>query len=264
MRLFIILLLAIAIGVVVWQNLQPVTLIFFGGSMIARLPLAIWIALFTGAGLIASLIIQLLSNLFRPSRGRVDAFKPSPSPTPRPKKSFSTQRREDSFRPASGFTSPSTDWNNPPPPFKDDIDDWDIETPPTEATPIRDIRQEKMRERELIQNTNPFSVIDPDSTIRDKKPIQDSETEPSPKPVPDAPQDKRLAEESIDYEVPQSPQTVSRSGSIYSYTYRESAKSKPEPTEQVYDAEFRVIKPPRREEDDRVHDSKQDDERALH
>lgn len=56
-------------------------------------------------------------------------------------------------------------------------------------------------------------------------------------------------EEPRDYEVRQEPKTVSRSGSVYSYSYREPSGSGVGKTEDVYDAEFTLITPPSPEYD---------------
>lgn len=288
MRFIILVLLFIVIGVFVFSNLQPVTLVFFGGSMIAKLPLAIWIVSFTGAGLIGSLVIQVLSNLFRPVRARVDTFKPSPSPSP--KKSSESKRRETTFRSSSSFSSTQPGLNNSS--YQslptDDIDDWDIESPPVQTTPIRDYERERIREREPVQDTKSPSVWEyPYDTIKTEKPPQEAEKEAtkdiktpslweypydtiktedlpetsetsSEQPIRETPPEPKIAEESINYEVPQSPQNISRTGSIYSYTYRESTKSQQKPT-QIYDADFRVIKPPNQENTENIErDSKTD------
>ncbi|PSF37649.1 hypothetical protein C7H19_08830 [Aphanothece hegewaldii CCALA 016] len=252
MRLIILLLLFIVIGVFVFSNLQSVTLIFFGGSMIARLPLSIWIVIFTGAGLIGSLVIQLLSNLFRPSRAKVEPFKPSPSP--RPKQPLNPLRSETSFRSPSN----TQDWNrstyqSTPP---NEVDDWDIESPPVQTTPIRDYERERIQEKEPIQYTVPSFVQEsPKEPPLEEKPLQEIENTLR-KPIDETLQEFSFKkepivqdnqEESINYEVPQSPQNVSRSGSIYSYTYRESTKSQKQTPERVYDANFRVITPPIKE-----------------
>lgn len=52
-----------------------------------------------------------------------------------------------------------------------------------------------------------------------------------------------------DFEAPQTPQSGSRSGSTYSYRYRESDPPEPKRTD-VVDADYRVIVPPSRNLDD--------------
>ncbi|WP_206815555.1 lipopolysaccharide assembly LapA domain-containing protein [Chroococcus sp. FPU101] len=271
MRLIIFLLLLAVLGVFVVSNLQPVTLVFFGGSMIAKLPLSIWIIIFTGLGLVGSLVIQLLSNLFRPSRARVESFKPSPSP--RPINPVEPKRQEPVYR----STSNAQDWNRSsyqsiP---RDELDDWDIESPPAQTTPIRDIRTERIREQERIAYTAPSFVREPNEPIKEEKPLQELEntlTQPINETLKELKEDlnfrkkptneeQEQPEESINYEVPQSPQNVSRSGSVYSYTYRESTKSQAKSGERVYDADFRVIRPPNRDESDNLNqDPKNNDD----
>lgn len=57
--------------------------------------------------------------------------------------------------------------------------------------------------------------------------------------------DRPLKEDqSKSYEVQQEPKTASRSGSVYSYSYREPKDTAVNKTEQVYDANYRVIRPP--------------------
>lgn len=55
--------------------------------------------------------------------------------------------------------------------------------------------------------------------------------------------------DSTTYEVKQEPKSGSRSGSVYSYSYREPSNSGVGKTESVYDADYRVITPPYRETD---------------
>lgn len=273
MRLIIFLLLLAVLGVFVVSNLQPVTLVFFGGSMIAKLPLSIWIIIFTSVGLVGSLVIQLLSNLFRPSRARVDSFKPSSSPPPRPINPLEAKRQEPVYR----STSDTQDWNRSTQSTipREEPDDWDIESPPAQTTPIRDIRQERIREQERIAYTAPPFVREPNEPIKEEKekPLQELEntlTQPINETLQELKEDlnfrkkptneeQEQPEESINYEVPQPPKNVSRSGSVYSYTYRESTKSQAKPSEKVYDADFRVIRPPDRDESDNLNkDSKND------
>ena len=54
---------------------------------------------------------------------------------------------------------------------------------------------------------------------------------------------------STNYERQQQPKSSSQSGSVYSYGYREPSSSGVGKTESVYDADYRVIKPPYKEPD---------------
>ena len=55
--------------------------------------------------------------------------------------------------------------------------------------------------------------------------------------------------DSTNYEVKQEPKSGYRSGSVYSYNYREPKNSGVGKTESVYDADYRVLTPPYRETD---------------
>lgn len=54
---------------------------------------------------------------------------------------------------------------------------------------------------------------------------------------------------STTYEVSSEPKSGSRSGSVYSYSYREPKSSGVGKTESVYDADYRVLTPPHKETD---------------
>ena len=55
---WIMVLFAIAMGgLLIWQNLGVITLVFFGGIMTVKLPLAVWVLLFTLAGIISGLTL---------------------------------------------------------------------------------------------------------------------------------------------------------------------------------------------------------------
>jgi hypothetical protein len=64
---WIMVLFAIAVGgLLIWQNLAVITLVFFGGIMTVKLPLAVWVLLFTLAGIISGLTLQFLYSFGRP------------------------------------------------------------------------------------------------------------------------------------------------------------------------------------------------------
>lgn len=201
-----VLILALVLGatVIFWvQNQQIVTLVFFGGIMTVKLPLALWVILFTGVGLLTSLLWQFLNYLsssLNPAPRIVEAPKTKPVPPPPPS------------RPARTEPAQPEPWQKTEP-----EDDWDIETPPP-------------------------------------KPIQPKEEV-----------ERRLPEDdrSTSFEVQQDPKTVSRSGSVYSYTYREPRTPKREiedKTDRVYDADYRVITPPYQETSKPRTDSEDDED----
>ncbi len=63
-----------------------------------------------------------------------------------------------------------------------------------------------------------------------------------------------------DYEVNQQPASTSKSGSVYSYTYREKGKSEVGKTDGVYDANYRVIVPPYQKSPDSPKDDNEDED----
>lgn len=69
----------------------------------------------------------------------------------------------------------------------------------------------------------------------------DFDGEPKPKTAP--PQDEDL-KDSKNYDRTQTPKSGEKSGSVYSYSYREPKNSGVGKTESVYDADYRVITPP--------------------
>lgn len=118
-------LFAIAVvGLLIWQNLGVITLVFFGGIMTVKLPLAVWVLLFTLAGIISGLTLQFLYSFGRP----LAAPKASPAnnpqvppPSPRP-----------TYIQDSAASPPGNDWE------RDSGDDWNFDAPPEKPTTIQD------------------------------------------------------------------------------------------------------------------------------
>jgi uncharacterized integral membrane protein len=145
---WIVVLIAIAVGgLLVWQNLQVVTLVFFGGIMTVKLPLAVWVLLFTLTGIISGLTLQFLYSFGRPlaapkASSRIPANPAVPPPSPRP-----TYIQD---RPAS---PPRSDWE------RDNGDDWNFDASPEAATTIQD-REEFSGN---ISDGKKADVVKPDS-----------------------------------------------------------------------------------------------------
>lgn len=68
----------------------------------------------------------------------------------------------------------------------------------------------------------------------------DEQQPPTPQPRPQTPP----VRDSQTYERPQTPESSSQSGSVYSYSYRQPKNTAAGKTESVYDADYRVIIPP--------------------
>ena len=124
---WIMVLFAIAVGgLLIWQNLGVITLVFFGGIMTVKLPLAVWVLLFTLAGIISGLTLQFLYSFGRPvaapkASPRIGNNPTVPPPSPRP------TYIQDTAPSARG-----NDWE------RDSGDDWNFDAPPEKPTTIQD------------------------------------------------------------------------------------------------------------------------------
>ncbi|NCR69214.1 MAG: hypothetical protein GPJ03_22775 [Microcystis aeruginosa G13-01] len=124
---WIMVLFAIAVGgLLIWQNLGVITLVFFGGIMQVKLPLAVWVLLFTLAGIISGLTLQFLYSFGRPlaapkASPRIANNPKVPPPSPRP-----------TYIQDSAASPPDNDWE------RDSGDDWNFDAPPEKPTTIQD------------------------------------------------------------------------------------------------------------------------------
>jgi hypothetical protein len=241
---FAVLLLVIGVTIIFWvQNRQPVALYFFGNSpqtalLTYQLSIAVWVLLAVAAGVFTSLVWQVLMAL---QKGSPSAASTPNTPPPRPPKSPGYPPREDSsrspaFSPAtkiqSNWEATDSDWGSyQDRPNIEQEDDWDIEAPPKEPT---------------------------------------FPEKPTPTPPRETVERPLSQDTSTYFEIPQEPTNVSRTGSIYSYTYREESDRQRErrrdfqqPEERkekvseketesnkidrVYDVNYRVITPPYRD-----------------
>ncbi|NCS04643.1 MAG: hypothetical protein GPJ06_22495 [Microcystis aeruginosa G13-11] len=124
---WIMVLFAIAVGgLLIWQNLGVITLVFFGGIMTVKLPLAVWVLLFTLAGIISGLTLQFLYSFGRP----LAAPKASPRIANNPKVSPPSPRP--TYIQDSAASPPDNDWE------RDSGDDWNFDAPPEKPTTIQD------------------------------------------------------------------------------------------------------------------------------
>ena len=145
---WIMVLFAIAVGgLLIWQNLGAITLVFFGGIMTVKLPLAVWVLLFTLAGIISGLTLQFLYSFGRPvaapkASPRIGNNPTVPPPSPRP-----------TYIQDSAPSPPSNDWE------RDSGDDWNFDTPPEKPTIIQE-REEfppRVADREKVDFVKPPS-----------------------------------------------------------------------------------------------------------
>lgn len=221
-KVALIVLILGGLALFVLQNLSPALALVILGSRTAALPLAVWILLAIFAGFLTSIALQILNYLQRRLAQRQTVAQIPRSPTSRfsqaremPKaasRSDSGEARKSPSQPRperepSGrdYAATVSDWEaSRPPDWNQEDDEWQIEQPPTTETPIQDF--------------------------------------PS---------------QAGTYEVKKEAESSDRSGSVYSYRYREAKPKQPKPQEpkpetppsqptgeQVYDANYRVIRPP--------------------
>lgn len=231
MLLRLLLLLGIAAGLVLFtlSNWTPAISLTFAGLVTPALPLALWVLAAIAAGILTSLLLTALfsaSNYFAVREARAQMrFNRSSGYQPRPASpGFSSQTN-----PGSKPSDPEDedeDWKNweayeraaasqkPTPAAASseaDEDDW--------ASGIGEDWEEDSQEAEVDrpqpEPTDRFRAEAPPTSGRDRS-----------------------------YEARQTPRTSSRSGSVYSYGYRDPKGTGVGRTESVVDAEFRVIVPP--------------------
>jgi hypothetical protein len=148
MKLIIFLVLLGLVGLFALQNLQVIQLVFFGGILTLKLPVIVWLILFTLAGLLTSLLLQVLTSYPRSSAPQVPP-RPTvpPSPKPQPQPVYKT---------------------------KDPIfDDWDLQqtspapSPPTKETEIPEFPRRKVEEKTPSQEKIP-SHESPPTTLQNE------------------------------------------------------------------------------------------------
>lgn len=212
-----------------WQNRSPeVALVIFGSETIA-LSVSLWLITGAIAGLITSILLQLLLGVYSPKRRRSrqwddddeeDSDFEFPEEAESTNERFASSNRSDRDREGNSSPNPppeeslTEDWQSPPQreDWNDVDDDWNIEEPPR-----RDINPSPQR-------SNNFGNS---------------------------------------YEVQNAPEKRSQQGSVYSYRYREASRrsnssenieedendnnndeEEANQSPKVYEANYRVIRPP--------------------
>jgi len=207
MPVFRIVLLLLVVGgltLFAFSNLSPVLPLVFLGIKTPALPLATWVGGAIAAGAITSFFLQLLSYL---QRGYSTRSLEEPGYVPPRSRSF---RRENPESPEPE-PEPQTRYTSPPPepPTNSDASDWEERNDEDwdfDEEPAASTSRSQDFERDRPRSTN---GVDPTS-----------------------------------YEVKQEPKTGSKSGSVYSYSYREPSDPGVGKADAVYDANYRVITPP--------------------
>ncbi|NES24985.1 MAG: hypothetical protein F6K41_40270 [Symploca sp. SIO3E6] len=204
-----------------WPS-EPITLVFLNRE-IATLPLIVWIGNAIAAGAITSFCLQLLNQMSRGySKQNLREFREVP-----PRKR--SERREapptDTFEyedevPYTPSTpevptsqrSVSSDWDTKV------KRDWELEQEPASSKFERDWELEE----EPVTSKSSQQDFERDFTQANQVSVR------------------------TNYEVPQEPKTSSKVGSVYSYSYREKEEkdSGVGRNDKVYDANYRLIRPP--------------------
>jgi len=217
----VVLLLGLIIFVVaIIQNSQSIALVFFGYQIPWELPLSLWIFLFIAAGALTSMLLQFLNlTAARAAAKEIIANNsstrpPSPprSPTPPETSSFADREPQDRQR---EFPSRKTK----PEPVEDRPRWKDEESPQT------------FSEEDLSADREEWDIIEPP-----KEPTIVEKFDPS--------LDKY---KSTGFEARQEPKNISRSGSIYSYTYKQAErhpKPKTDPPPPRENTQSKPIDPP--------------------
>lgn len=220
----LLLLLGIAAGLTLFalSNWTPVLALTFLGMQTPALPLAMWVLGAIAAGIVTSLLMNALfsfSNYLavrqvrsQHRRGaRRSGFQAGYTPASESEPTSSYSR---SYTRSTASTAPAED--------DSDWQDWDGYEEPSDRT----------------QATPPAAQAPADDDW-DVTPSDDWEDWES-----DRPRSAPAASDRSTYEAKQEPKTASRSGSVYSYGYREPGESGVGKREMVVDADYRVIVPP--------------------
>ncbi|MDX2216435.1 MAG: hypothetical protein SFY66_24435 [Oculatellaceae cyanobacterium bins.114] len=265
------LVLAIAGGLVLFalQNLTPISLVVLGVPS-QPLPLAVWLLGAIVSGALTTLLISGLfsaSNAFASPRAR----RPGKRSPNRVSANTSTawnstwaNPKSDTPKPprSNSQTTTGDDWEPRPP--LEEWEDWDgyeepvrspskaqasysadrYTQPEDRSTPVDQYAQEPSR----YPQPNDFAPTVQDQEVWDDWDESEAEDELEGDPrYSDRVDPEDYPPRRTDFEVQQEPVARYQSGTIYSYSYRSTEDreaSGVSQTEDVYDAEFRVITPP--------------------
>jgi uncharacterized integral membrane protein len=220
LKLLTLLLALVAIVIFYLQNQQSIALIFYGITIPIQFPVAVWALLSLLAGIITSIILQILSNFGRtksPTKEKMQGTESYRSDRTTVNKNNNSQNRRSQKlenKPLERPQQKEIDWEDP----QAKKVDWDG----------REIKSEPNWKRE-IKDDFPFR----------KQPNTDSSKE---------------KDRNENYEVEKKVVSENRSGSFYSYSYGEDGdrgektvkdkKTEPRNVDRVYDADYRVIDAP--------------------
>lgn len=242
-RLILLLLTAGILAGLLLQNLSPIALIVLGAQTPA-LPLGVWVTAAIGAGALTALVLSGLLSLARPRRAtaprsstfagsRANWFSNANNANPANPSPFSRNTSRAAGTTGSAQRS-EDDWESAGQ-SKDDWEDWGGYEETDRPAGASANRRTEVRDREDEPWAN-WDGYEEERRRDDRSSI----------PVDQPPEDQLPRR--TDFEVKQEPVIRQQSGTVYSYGYRQPDPSGAGRSENVYDAEYRVITPPYRTE----------------
>ena len=211
------------------QNWSPSLSLTFLGRQSQALPLAVWISMSFMAGALTHLMV---SWLFQRVDRQTQQFYSSAE-------DFDEQVTDDRpYPPDASSNKPSgepEDWETSERSSSERVDSRSTGSDKTRGT-SRSSRDDYFDDEEEEEDEfwDDREVDRPSSTFSDPK---DSD-------LSDQNRESPVGNAESSYERHRPPKTSTQKGSVYSYSYRESARSGAGRSESVYDAEFRVLIPP--------------------
>lgn len=217
MNIIIIFAILILLGIIVGSNLFPTMTVVILSQPTVALPIGVWLTIAIGAGLLSSLLIQLIIFIDRRSLQR----------QLRQLQSRTQQPDEDIFT----YTSSPSEADNSAP---------DRSTTPTKTSRFKSYRS-KLTDRFTNEPSTPSTPVDRDDDWGAEPAInRQLDWEDSPPPSRQQDRSSDAARSTIENDFP----SQTRSQNIYPDPYTAKNDSAPPTSRAVYDADFRLIQPP--------------------
>jgi uncharacterized integral membrane protein len=228
-KLLVVLLILVVLSLLYVQNQEPLSLRLFCADVnqpclyqTPQLPLALWLFAFTLAGVLTSLIWQLFNRVGYPAGKKRELSEP-------------------------------TNFNYQP----ENVSDFEPER--------RTIYEERRSPPESNRQPSPSTFENNNVARSDWEDSQNDKDWNIEEPPSQTTKDLRTSSpigQEKSYDKNQEPTNVQRSGSTYSYTYREASDRSLEKKEEprIYDANYRMINPPYKSVEDSEEKKDEDDE----
>lgn len=244
-RFFLLLVLLGGLTVLLVQNWIPVLSLVFLGGQTQALPLSIWILFSVAAGAITSIFIAScfqITSYFAQPRAKKQRRRAAKTSTRFAVEEKNTNKTPDPSKTNTySYTAASSPPRQTQTSVQEDVDGWDVA-----ANDDWDFTEDAQPTSQDTGRTEYSDRVAADrrssSTVRD-------DGEYVPQQTQQQPQDRQrnYTSDETDRTVnsePNEPKSSARSDSVYSYSAREPKNSGVGRTESVYDAEYRVLTPP--------------------